>query len=323
MFIQLEKKLKDIGIVEAGKGLTNVANGEMIRFGISEEGLVLHLEKSAVVLSSDETIHLKPGQVDGNWIQYVPKTWHLLSKPLKKVMEVSTTNKNWNPNFDNLSISKMWTSEYFKKVIPPQEHFEGFFSQKNLTAAEKRYCSTHFNGTYSTLEKVLDLHYGFSLPVGETKEHNLVLYGILSSWEHKKPWNEFNTIVPPSELIAEGVSNRSGASYLTRTVVIKLDKKYNPKDFFQKVTENELKMKGFEQIERTKVVDYFLRSIKEEYPCLELDSYFYQMLLMSKVFEMSHQGYKVDEIEETMRKNKEDLIAEYRELIKNMNIKDE
>jgi F0F1-type ATP synthase alpha subunit len=66
MFIQLEKKLKDIGIVEAGKGLTNVANGEMIRFGISEEGLVLHLEKSAVVLSSDETIHLKPGQVDGN-----------------------------------------------------------------------------------------------------------------------------------------------------------------------------------------------------------------------------------------------------------------
>jgi hypothetical protein len=43
--------------VEAGKGLTNVANGE---------GLVLHLEKSAVVLSSDETIHLKPGQVDGN-----------------------------------------------------------------------------------------------------------------------------------------------------------------------------------------------------------------------------------------------------------------
>jgi hypothetical protein len=75
----------------------------------------------------------------------------------------------------------MWTSEYFKKVIPPQEHFEGFFSQKNLTAAEKLYCSTHFNGTYSTLEKVLDLHYGFSLPVGETKEHNLVLYGILSS----------------------------------------------------------------------------------------------------------------------------------------------
>ncbi len=102
-----------------------------------------------------------------------------------------------------------------------------------------------------------------------------------------------------------------------------MDKKYNPKDFFQKVTENELKMKGFEQVQRTTVVDYFLRSIKEEYPCLELDSYFYQMLLMSKVFEMSHQGYKVDEIEETMRKNKEDLIAEYRELIKNMNIKDE
>jgi hypothetical protein len=44
---------------------------------------------------------------------------------------------------------------------------------------------------------------------------------------------------------------------------------------------------------------------------------------MSKVFEMSHQGYKVDEIEETMLKNKEDWIAEYRELIKNMNIKDE
>jgi hypothetical protein len=33
-------------------------------------------------------------------------------------------------------------------------------------------------------------------------------------------------------------------------------------------------------------VDYFLRSIKEEYPCLELDTYFYQMLLMSKVFKI-------------------------------------
>ena len=92
---------------------------------------------------------------------------------------------------------------------------------------------------------------------------------------------------------------------------------------FHTVTENELKMKGFEKIQRTTVVDYFLRSIKEEYPCLELDTYFYQMLLMSRVFEMSHQGYKVDEIEQSMLKNKEDLIAEYRELIKNMNLKDE
>jgi ribosomal 30S subunit maturation factor RimM len=100
-----------------------------------------------------------------------------------------------------------------------------------------------------------------------------------------------------------------------------VDKKFNPNEFFQKVTETEATR--FEKIQRTKVVDYFLRSIKEEYPCLELDTYFYQMLLMSKVFEMSHQGYKVDEIEETMRKNKEDLIAEYRELIKNINIKDE
>jgi len=65
MFIQLEKQLKDIGIVEAGKGLTNVANGEMIRFCISEkkheEGWVLNLEKNKI---SDEKI--KPGQVDGN-----------------------------------------------------------------------------------------------------------------------------------------------------------------------------------------------------------------------------------------------------------------
>jgi hypothetical protein len=46
--------------VEAGKGLTNVANGEMIRFGISEEGLVLYfLEKNKI---SDENIHKKPGQ---------------------------------------------------------------------------------------------------------------------------------------------------------------------------------------------------------------------------------------------------------------------
>jgi hypothetical protein len=45
---------------EAGKGLTNVANGEMIRFGISEEGLVLYfLEKNKI---SDENIHKKPGQ---------------------------------------------------------------------------------------------------------------------------------------------------------------------------------------------------------------------------------------------------------------------
>ena len=49
-----------IGIVEAGIGLTNVANGEMIRFGISEEGLVLYfLEKNKI---SDENIHKKPGQ---------------------------------------------------------------------------------------------------------------------------------------------------------------------------------------------------------------------------------------------------------------------
>jgi len=61
-----EKTFTDIGIVEAiGSGLVslNVANGEMIRFGISEEGLVLNLEKNKI---SDEKIHLKPGQVDGN-----------------------------------------------------------------------------------------------------------------------------------------------------------------------------------------------------------------------------------------------------------------
>jgi hypothetical protein len=83
---------------------------------------------------------------------------------------------------------------------------------------------------------VLDKHYGFRVPVVETKEHTLFL-------------RKYETLVPPSAKIAEGVDNRSGASYLTRTVVIKLDKKYNPKDFFQKVTENELKMKGFEQVQ--------------------------------------------------------------------------
>jgi F-type H+-transporting ATPase subunit alpha len=80
------KNFKDIGIVEAIgdgivsiKGLTNVANGEMIRFCISEkkqeEGLVLNLEKnkiSAVVLSSDEKI--KPGQ-------FVIRTFQLMSVP--------------------------------------------------------------------------------------------------------------------------------------------------------------------------------------------------------------------------------------------------
>jgi F0F1-type ATP synthase alpha subunit len=59
-----EKTFKDIGIVEAiGSGIVslNVANGEMIRFCISEKGLVLNLEKNKI---SDEKI--KPGQVDGN-----------------------------------------------------------------------------------------------------------------------------------------------------------------------------------------------------------------------------------------------------------------
>jgi uncharacterized protein YeaO (DUF488 family) len=78
----------------------------------------------------------------------------------------------------------MWTSKYFKEVIPSQKLFNQFYNQtKALTAAEKRYSTHHFNQTYSTLEKVLGKHYGFSVPVGETKEHNLVLYGIL---EHKK-----------------------------------------------------------------------------------------------------------------------------------------
>jgi len=102
-----------------------------------------------------------------------------------------------------------------------------------------------------------------------------------------------------------------------------LDKTYNPEEVFPTVTETEERMKGFEQVNKTTVVDYFLRSIKEEYPCLELDSYFYQMLLMSKVFEMFHQGMKVDDIDESMRKNKEELIFQNRELIKNMQIQDE
>jgi hypothetical protein len=38
---------------------------------------------------------------------------------------------------------------------------------------------------------------------------------------------------------------------------------------------------------------------------------------------MFHQGMKVDDIDESMRKNKEELIFQNRELIKNMNIKDE
>ena len=56
-----------LGIVEAIgdgivsiKGLTNVANGDMIRFCISEkkqeEGLVLNLEKNKIVLSSDDVM---------------------------------------------------------------------------------------------------------------------------------------------------------------------------------------------------------------------------------------------------------------------------
>jgi hypothetical protein len=98
-----------------------------------------------------------------------------------------------------------------------------------------------------------------------------------------------------------------------------LDKTYNPNEFFHTVTENEVINKGLEQDNKTTVVDYILRSIKEEYPCLELDSYLYQMLLMSKVFEMFHQGMKVDDIDESMRKNKEELIFQNREL----NIKDE
>jgi hypothetical protein len=76
----------------------------------------------------------------------------------------------------------MWTSKYFKEVIPSQKLFNQFYNQtKALTAAEKRYSTHHFNQTYSTLEKVLGKHYGFSVPVGETKEHTQVLYGILSS----------------------------------------------------------------------------------------------------------------------------------------------
>ncbi len=348
---KLDCSFNHLGIVEAigdGIGLTNVANGEKKQ----EEGLVLNLEKNKIVLSSDEKI--KPGQFVirtfqlmslqsintnasaliigdskteialGNWIQYVPKTWHILSKPLKNVMEVSTMNKNWNPNFDNLYISKLCTSKYFENVIPSQQLFERFYNKKNnLTEAEKSYGMKHFNQTYNNVYKVLNTHFGYSVPVGETKEHNLVLYAIL---ENKKSWNAFNTKEPPSVLIEEGVPTRSGKSFLVRSVVIKIDKKYNLKDVLPTVTEIEVKNKGLglgNNVKRTNVVDYILRSIKEEYPCLELDSYFYQMLLMSKVFEMFHQGMKVDDIDESMRKNKEELIFQNRELIKNMQIQDE
>jgi len=76
----------------------------------------------------------------------------------------------------------MWTSEYFNEVIQSHKRLNQFYNQTNaLTAVEKLYCTHHFNETYSTLEKVLGTHYGFSLPVGETTEHTQVLYGILSS----------------------------------------------------------------------------------------------------------------------------------------------
>ncbi len=326
----LEKNCKDIGIVEAigdGIGLTNVANGEMIQEEVLSSDDVIRkfqlmslppIHTSAFIIGDYKTA------IAGNWIQYVPKTWHILKKPLKTVMEVSTMNKNWNPNFDNLYISKLCTSKYFDDVIKSQQLFEKFFKQtSNLTPAEKRYCMTHFNQTYSTFSTLLKTHYGYILPVGETKEHNLVLYGILSSWENKKSWNAFNPIVPPSEQIAEGVPTKSGKSYLTQSVFIKLDKTYNPEEVFPTITETEERMKGFEQVNKTTVVDYFLRSIKEEYPCLELDTYVYKMMQMSKVFEMFHQGKKVEAINKYMLENNEELIAQNREIIKNMQIQDE
>jgi F0F1-type ATP synthase alpha subunit len=74
---KLDCSFNHLGIVEAigdGIGLTNVANGDMIRFCISEkkqeEGLVLNLEKNKIVLSSDEKI--KPGQ-------FVIRTFQLMS----------------------------------------------------------------------------------------------------------------------------------------------------------------------------------------------------------------------------------------------------
>jgi F0F1-type ATP synthase alpha subunit len=64
---KLDCSFNHLGIVEAIgdgivsiKGLTNVANGDMIRFCISEkkqeEGLVLNLEKNKIVLSSDDVM---------------------------------------------------------------------------------------------------------------------------------------------------------------------------------------------------------------------------------------------------------------------------
>lgn len=87
----IRKSFKDIGIVESIgdgivsiKGLTNVANGEMILFCIKakqkEQGLVLNLEKSkvsAVVLSNDDKI--KPGQ-------FVIRTFQLMSVPTGKAL---------------------------------------------------------------------------------------------------------------------------------------------------------------------------------------------------------------------------------------------
>jgi hypothetical protein len=102
-----------------------------------------------------------------------------------------------------------------------------------------------------------------------------------------------------------------------------LDKTYNPEEVFPTITETEERMKGFEQVNKTTVVDYFLRSIKEEYPCLELDTYVYKMMQMSKVFEMFHQGKKVEAINKYMLENNEELIAQNREIIKNMQIQDE
>src|SRR5271165_4400893 len=85
------RNFKDIGVVESIgdgivsiRGLTNVANGEIIVFCINaktkEQGLVLNLEKnkiSAVVLSNDEKI--KPGQ-------FVIRTFHLMSVPTGKAL---------------------------------------------------------------------------------------------------------------------------------------------------------------------------------------------------------------------------------------------
>jgi uncharacterized protein involved in tolerance to divalent cations len=44
-----------------------------------------------------------------------------------------------------------------------------------VSAAEQSFCIKHFNQTYNKVEKVLDKHYGFRVPVVETKEHTLFL----------------------------------------------------------------------------------------------------------------------------------------------------